>query len=256
MRTVVCHFFNEEYLLPWWLAHHRRIFDHGIMIDYASTDASRSLIEETCPTWHVHASRNKFFDSATIDREVEDFEKTCPSWRMALNVTEFLFGNIDQLNGISKPTQHFVGNYVFVDPMNGFAPTHDKPLHEQISFGYLEDDESAIDHLHLGKRASRSIHNCPVRYARKGGRHWMQRPTLGDVAIFYYGFAILNEENIQRKLQIKTRMSDVELKQLGNAHPNTVGRAQFLKNIDAHHRPRCSDMTPAIRRLARFQGYA
>src|SRR5262245_36295239 len=113
---------------------------------------------------------------------------------MALNVTELLYGNIDQLSGIYGPTQHFVGNYVFVDPMTGVTPAHQKPLHEQVTFGYFEDDERASDNLHLGKRASRSLHNYPVQYAVQGGRHWKQRPTLHDVAIFYYGFAMLNED--------------------------------------------------------------
>jgi hypothetical protein len=34
MITVISHIFNEEYLLPFWLEHHRTIFDHGIIIDY------------------------------------------------------------------------------------------------------------------------------------------------------------------------------------------------------------------------------
>ena len=33
MRVVVSHFFNEAYLLPWWLRHHRDVFDHGVLID-------------------------------------------------------------------------------------------------------------------------------------------------------------------------------------------------------------------------------
>ncbi|MCA3390648.1 MAG: glycosyltransferase family 2 protein, partial [Roseomonas sp.] len=40
MRSVICHFFNEAYLLPWWLKHHVPIFDHGVMIDHGSTDGS------------------------------------------------------------------------------------------------------------------------------------------------------------------------------------------------------------------------
>ena len=29
-RVVISHFFNEAYLLPWWLKHHREMFDHGV----------------------------------------------------------------------------------------------------------------------------------------------------------------------------------------------------------------------------------
>jgi hypothetical protein len=90
MRTVICHFYNEEYLLPWWLDHHRTIFDHGIMIDYRSTDSSREIIRAVCPTWVIHTTRNRFFESAAIDREVEDYEATVSGWRITMNVTEFL----------------------------------------------------------------------------------------------------------------------------------------------------------------------
>jgi hypothetical protein len=31
MRLVVSHFFNESYLMPWWLKHHRETFDHGVI---------------------------------------------------------------------------------------------------------------------------------------------------------------------------------------------------------------------------------
>jgi len=32
------HIYNEEYLLPFWLKHHKKIFDHGVIIDNFSTD--------------------------------------------------------------------------------------------------------------------------------------------------------------------------------------------------------------------------
>ena len=52
-KTVVTHFFNEEYLLPWWLEHHKKYFDHGVMIDYNSTDSSVEIIKKICPTWTI-----------------------------------------------------------------------------------------------------------------------------------------------------------------------------------------------------------
>ena len=43
-KTIISHFYNEEYLLPWWLNHHKKYFDHGILINYASTDKSVEII--------------------------------------------------------------------------------------------------------------------------------------------------------------------------------------------------------------------
>lgn len=255
MRTVICHFFNEEFLLPWWLSHHKKIFDHGIMIDYASTDRSAEIIKEICPTWEIHQSRNKFFDSAEIDREVEDYEATCTGWRMALNVTEFLYGNVQQLDRIKGKRQVFVGNFVFVARDSNQRFTHELPLHEQVSFGYFENDRRSIERLHFGARASRSLHNFAIDYPPQGGRHFIQTPTFKDLAIFYFGYAALNKAFIDRKVQIKGKMSAVELGARGDDHPNTVSQARFKANIEAHHRPRAMDLAPEINMLSRFQGY-
>lgn len=254
-RTVICHFFNEEFLLPWWLRHHRRIFDHGIMIDYRSTDRSRELIRQLCPSWEIHTSRNEFFDSSVIDREVEDYERQCDGWRMALNVTEFLYGNVDQLGDGQRRRQHFLGNYVFIEEGSPSELNPDLPLHEQLRFGYYENDRYSIRKLHLGARASRSVHNFAIDYAPQGGRHWHEMPSLSDLAIFYYGYAANNVKILNRKLQIKSKMSAEEQAARGAEHPNTVTREQFLKNIDLHHRPRCIDLTLEINRLSLFNGY-
>ena len=58
MITVISHFFNEEYLLPFWLEHHSKIFDHGIMIDYCSTDRSVEIIRKFCPSWTIVKTQN------------------------------------------------------------------------------------------------------------------------------------------------------------------------------------------------------
>ena len=40
-------FYNEEYLLPWWLAHHTKLFDHGILINKGSTDRSVEICKNS-----------------------------------------------------------------------------------------------------------------------------------------------------------------------------------------------------------------
>jgi len=88
--TVICHFRNEEVYLPYWLRLHTRLFDHGILIDYASTDRSRDIIHELASTWEIRPSRNAKFHSVSIDHEVMDIEREITGWKMCLNVTEFL----------------------------------------------------------------------------------------------------------------------------------------------------------------------
>src|SRR5262249_53188540 len=88
--TVLCHFRNEETYLPYWLRHHTRLFDHGILIDYHSTDRSVEIIRTVAPTWEVRATRNEQFHSVSIDLEVMDIEQAISGWKMCLNVTEFV----------------------------------------------------------------------------------------------------------------------------------------------------------------------
>ncbi|SDO35450.1 hypothetical protein SAMN05216360_12053 [Methylobacterium phyllostachyos] len=221
------------------------------MIDYRSTDRSCDIIRDLCPQWEIRETRNKYFDSQIIDDEVVFYERMIAGWRMALNVTEFLVGNFGQLNQFSGPTQHFIGNIVFVHPETDIYPSPDLPLYDQVQFGYIEDNPNAIRILDTGARASRSIHNFDLVYPM-AGRHWPQTPTLNDLVIFYYGYTYRNEAIISRKLQIKQNISPEEAQKVGGNHPNTVTRDRFLSNIETYHLPRCRDLSGVVENLTRF----
>ncbi len=137
---------------------------------------------------------------------------------------------------------------VFVDPLDGFVPRHDTPLHEQCNFGYYEDRDTYFI-LNTLARATRSLHNYAVKYDEHGGRHWRQSPTYSDLCLFYYGYAILSEQSLARKLQIKANMDSEELARFGTDHPNSMGREQLLDAINRYHRPRCKDMSADINKL-------
>jgi hypothetical protein len=211
-KTVVSHFYNEEHLLPWWLAHHKKIFDHGILIDYHSTDSSREIIREICPNWELRYTRNKYFNSTPIDQEVMDIEQELNGWRMCLNTTEFLYGNISHLDNQIEPTQYFVGNYVFVDmedeTKGPITLSHSVPLHKQRHWGYDDFANNGKQKGGVISRMSRSLHNYPVVY--KGGRHWGgHNKSFDDLVIFYYGWADSSPAGLKRKVQIKTKSSEV-----------------------------------------------
>lgn len=243
-RTVVCHFYNEEFLLPWWLKHHRTVFDHGIMIDYASTDSSRELIREFCPNWEVRDSRNEFFDSTPIDEEVMDIEKEISGWRMALNVTEFLYGNYDHLADTDEPSQCFLGNYMFVDMEDAekgpLSVSHDYPLYQQRYWGYQIHDRACGDVTVNGamNRMARSIHNHPVEYLP--GRHFSNtKRSFEDLFIFYYGYASICQQGLNRKAQIQTRI-------LEKTTAHHFDKGEFLKQYRNDLRPRCTDVRDEI----------
>ena len=98
MKTVICHFYNESYLLPFWLKHHKKIFDNGIMINYQSTDDSVKIINEICPDWKIIDTKNDFFGAEAIDREVESIESSIDGWKICLNITEFILGDFSKLD--------------------------------------------------------------------------------------------------------------------------------------------------------------
>jgi len=215
MKTVVCHFYNEEFLLPWWLKHHKEIFDHGIMINYASTDSSCQLIKEICPTWEIRQSRNKFFDARLVDEEVMDIESELTGWRIALNATEFLYGNTEHLTDNSTPTQYFLTNYVFVDmedeTKGPIKLDHNIPLHEQRYWGYYDNNNVGMRKFAGSTvRLNRSIHNYPVKYP-DWGRHWpYTKHSFEDLVIFYYGWADASRIGLTRKAQIKSKIEGLQ----------------------------------------------
>lgn len=241
-RTVVCHFYNEEFLLPWWLRHHSKVFDHGIMIDYHSTDRSVDLIKKFCPGWEIRTTRNEFFDSGPIDQEVMDIERELDGWRIALNVTEFLYGNTDHLVHRDEMTQYLIGNYVFVD-MEDTAKgpgclLHDYPLYEQRYWGFDPNTGEGAMPGDAMRRMNRSIHNFPVQY--KGGRHFGKtRRSFDDLMIFYYGWCYIKEQGIERKTQILPKIHETN-------SPHHRTKDQFCNEL-REQRPLCSDLKELIR---------
>lgn len=255
-KTVICHFYNEEHLLPWWLRHHKKIFDHGIMIDYHSTDRSMEIIREICPDWEIRYTRNKYFNSTPIDTEVMDIEKWLSGWRIALNVTEFLYGNTDHLNeNPQKKTQYLIGNYVFVDMQDPLKePTlldHKYPLHSQRRHGFDAFKNDGIDVDGAMGRMHRSLHNYPVKY--NPGRHFGDgRPkSFDDLVLFYYGWADSSEKGLQRKLQIQTKTSETNFVHI-KTQAEIEKTQQLLKEF--HSRDLSEEIAPIIEHNRRCTG--
>ncbi|CAN0205342.1 unnamed protein product, partial [Phaeothamnion confervicola] len=88
--TLLTNVFNESWLLPFWLLHHKDMFDHAIIIDYHSTDDSMDIVRQICPTWEIRTTRNKFFDAKLIDLEFMTIERDLEGYCIILNTTEFL----------------------------------------------------------------------------------------------------------------------------------------------------------------------
>lgn len=233
-KTILCHFYNEEYMLPWFLNHHKEIFDHGVMIDYHSTDRSVEIIREICPTWDIVSSRNPNFQADMIDYEVMDIEKDIEGWRICLNVTEQLIGDYSILD--DAPRQLLVPSVFFVDCDRDRPVTHELPLYKQKTDGF------SFDKYFLERRA-RSLHNIPVEYPIPG-RHYGNY-TTDELAIFYYGWCPFNDEALARKLQIQTQIPLVDRQRNWGFH-HITNKETLTYRLENEFVPRCRDLTKEI----------
>lgn len=216
-KTIISHFYNEEYILPWWLEHHKQIFDHGILIDYGSTDRSRLIIQKLCPTWEIVNSTNSFFDYTKVDAEINKIQTEIKGWILTLTTTEFLVGNIEKYLNDKDPIKkdHSISVVSFFDwNPDGWIPTN-QPLWKSFHRGLL------------GIIGARKLHNYPFIY--EPGRHYPIDPEINDIHIFKYNNCISSPEMVARRLQIAAKIPP-EHKQIqaGAQHHN------FGKNVDLH----------------------
>jgi hypothetical protein len=193
--TVITHVYNEEFLLPYWLSHHQRIFDHGIVIDYASTDASVSIVREMAPTWEVRQSSCLDFSARTLDEQVEAIEAELSGAKIALTVTEFFVGSPSAL--IASETA--IPTVDLIDMPDDKPFIEGVPFHEQRTHGihYL----NAYPFRAHGR--GRLLHYSPISYPL--GRHY-DAQRGGPFLIYRVASCLVNDAMIDRRLQIQSRI--------------------------------------------------
>lgn len=218
--TIISHVYNEEYLIPWWLEHHKKIFNHGIIIDYDSTDRTVDLVREICPDWLVVKSRNKWFGAIEVDNEVMIIEKMIRGWKLSLNVTEFFVHNDAFITEMDLKDQIYLSSITMIDTPEQFMtyPDQNTPLIDQRYHGIPILGVPVLDRAHH----ARSMHKIDVQYP--GGRHypissfgWHDAPKVecyptDNAKILWYGYCPMNDHTLKRKCQIKHRIpqSDIE----------------------------------------------
>lgn len=238
MRLLLTHFYNEEYLLPWWLQHHREQFDHGVLINYASTDNSVDICRELVPDWEIVDSEHETFSGIMCDFEVMKHEERFPgAWKLVLNTTEFLVGT--QLDNVLRflETNDYLGGRipgaVMVDTQPQSPPDPALPLVDQKHHGFWESDfpfaELELDWLKRPTR-TRVLHRYAIG-AYGPGRHSSALPGLVNVrrdflGIYWYGFSPWTPEFVSRKAQIKDRVDDFD-KRVGFGHQHMVEEADM-----------------------------
>jgi len=192
--TVLCHFYNEEYLLPFWLKHHRSIFSHGIMIDYHSTDKSVEIIKELCPTWEIRTTKNEMFDAVLVDKEVMEIENTLSGFKIALNVTEFI---------VAKTEFNLTNDFMCIGIESYTALSDLKTPQNEIEFF---NNIQRVSYAKRGHRVIHSYQNGNYTIGRHSSNH---STTLSkDLYILWCGFYPWNDETLKRKCQIKEKIPE------------------------------------------------
>jgi len=202
--TLISHIFNEEYLLPFWLEYHSKIFDNGIIIDYCSTDNTKQIITKFCPHWKIVNTRNvkpdgkPNFDADLIDQEVVDIEKTISGFKIALNVTEwfiFLGTKTELLSSLIKGEHYYLSPYQCMTTKSHFFPKN------------VEQFLNSIEQIKIiNDRGVRILHDEPGldyfcgRHGRLGNKNNVIR---NDIVIMWTGYYPFNEQVVKRKLQIQ-----------------------------------------------------
>lgn len=197
--TLLTNVFNEEYLLPFWLNHHKNMFDEIIVIDYNSTDKSMEICEKICPKCKIIKTRNPYFGAEEIDKEFMDIENTIEGIKIVLNTTEFLFceKSIKDIFIDSKPTSYAI-NAVSPYSINSYNINNSCELFSNL----LNNDV-----VYHRDRGVRQIHNFPNgNYDH--GRHStfnISIPT-NEAYIIWFGFYPMNDKLLKRKFQIQANI--------------------------------------------------
>jgi hypothetical protein len=224
--TIISHFYNEEYLLPHWLNHHKKIFKNGIMIDYDSTDNSVEIIKEICPEWRIVKSVNVDFDHIFLNHEVENYEREINGFRICLNTTEFILGNFDSLTSITEPTQLLVPPFCMIE--------NPDLEYKELEGDLIKTRTWGFDYkTNFNFKMARSLHNYPMN-SYPVGRHFTHYNTE-EFVILWYGFSPFNEQLLKRKLQIQNKMSQRD-KSIGAGFHHITTKEKLYGELQNHQK--------------------
>ena len=223
MLTILTNVYNEEYLLPFWLNHHKNICDHGIVVDYHSTDSSMEIVRRICPTWTIITTRNSQFDAFEIDREFMDLEKNIDGYKIVLNTTEFLMCPSNLKDLLPKSSNRYIRIQCLV------------PFSSNDNFYPLNLTELLcnIDRAEPNKRFHRFLHSYDNGHYSIG-RHYATLPITDEISayILWFGFYPWNPDIIERKLQIKNNIPDSDKRRgFGAQHLWSVKEMNSMREI-------------------------
>jgi len=205
---------DGEPLLPYWLEHHRRLFDHGVIVLYPCKDNSRKIIKKMCPKWQIlKPIYEPWYSCAGADNEVMAQEAKHKGWKMALNITEFAATQnlTDVVNSVPKGTRCIVpaNAAVMVDTPStaGSKLDPNAPLLSQKHHGLF-----ARDYPLWKCRHARQLH-CAKHGKYDVGRHNSGVKPAAKSPLLYVSWFVWSpyKDIRKRKLAVKAQLPDVDI---------------------------------------------
>jgi hypothetical protein len=199
VTTLITHIFNEEFLLPFWINHHKGKFDNVIVIDYNSTDASLEIIREMAPEWQVITSPTHFFDAQLLDEFITTLESKIKGNKLVLTITEFLIGDPRSV----KQEKLVIPSTELICLPGEVEFDSSRPFHDQIRIGIPYLSEMPTRKIGRGRLLHYGTYDYPL------GRHFDYQIGAG-LLIYRVASCLVNEAMILRRLQIQSKIQKSE----------------------------------------------
>jgi hypothetical protein len=213
----IIHIYNEEYLLPFWLNHHKNIFDKIIIINYHSTDNSINICKEIIPNCEIITTRNNCFEAQLVDNEVMDIENKYEGFKICLNITEFLvtYGkNIKEILNqyLNEKIMLKIPAYIPIS-LNKYYPKNNEELFKNLCNEDVKFANDLTTKINI-ERGCRYLHNH-INGNYTVGRHGTlnNEKYFNEFIILTLYFYPNNEYFMKRKMQIKSKIpqSDINI---------------------------------------------
>ena len=282
-KTIIAHFYNEEYLLPYWLEYHKNKFDHGVMINHGSNDKSVEIIKNLVPNWEIVNSELEYFDAYLTDFEVQKIEENIAGWKICLNISEFLVGDLDKELNSCDVKEITIPAIIMTDIDNKEIRNDllsEKPFgieENQISivlfdfyqliykfrfFGVLKLIFQILflklSQLILGKtfvkytkyylKRARLLHGQRIGQYLKGRHNWVFKSKRSKyLKILWYNYSPFTNKMVERKLDAKTRLLG-----LGNSKQDLQRLNENCKYNDEAHINKAQKLITSYYKFLKF----
>jgi hypothetical protein len=219
--NVIVGTYNEEFMLPHWLEHHVPMFDHGIVLDYKSTDKTLEIIKKIAPNWEVVTAKNyKYFDAEINDKELMECEERLPGWKVILNTTEFVFTHNLRKKIIELDKKNINEARFFGYQINDSLEEKEKKIFDNKKNIVLQKFNGKPDPyrhriIHKNKNGSYYVgRHYDVPHLRKSPhvkKYSPSIPIIEGLYLLWYRFAPFYEQ-IPRKMQASPRIPKKDIK--------------------------------------------